>query len=120
VAIPKEEGSFIFKWKDHSNVETGFELFKKVGNGKFKPYWIFGGYNEKLDTLKAKLENLEPDSDLSFRVGAVYLSGSTKVYSRFSNRFSVHSTKLNAPTSLATQGRTEDSISLKWDDNSGR
>ncbi len=120
VAIPKEEASFIIKWRDHSNVETGFELQKKVGDGSFKPYLSFGGYNEKLDTLKATLQNLELDADLGFRVRAVYQSGSEKSYSNFSNTFSVRSTKLNAPTGLDVQGRTEDSISLKWDDNSGR
>ena len=119
VALPQPEGSFLFKWKDKSSVESGFEQ-QAIGTGDFVPYWTFGGYNAKKTTLKSTLKNLSLDQSLRFRMRAFYISGDKKIYSKFSNVATQRSTGLNPPDGIAATGASESTLSLKWTDRSAR
>lgn len=119
-AIPKPEGSFLFRWKDGSSVETAFELQQAIGDGPFTPQWGFDGYNVKKTTLKTTLTKLSLDKPLKFRIRAVYQSGDTKTYSKFSNVVIRRSTRLNSPDGVAATGSSESTLAVKWVDKSAR
>jgi len=120
VATPEPEGSFKFKWKDTSGVESGFELQQAVGDGQFFPYANFNGYNIKKTSINVALSNFALAQDMHFRIRTFYISGDKKTYSRFSNVITTRSTTLAMPTTLAVTGRTDTTVSLKWADNSKR
>ena len=113
-ALP--EGSFSFKWKDRSAVESGFELQSKLGSENFESLGESGANTTASDTV--------PGFTLSaahqFRVRAFRLVGAVKTYSGFSNVFSIQSTPLAEPITLAVTATTDRSATLTWVDESAR
>ena len=116
VVTPLPEGAFSFKWKDRSSVETGFELESKLGSGNF----------ESLGTTAANATTTDPVPGFTisaahqFRVRAFRLVGTVKTYSDFSNVFSIQSTPLASPATVAVAATTDSSVTLTWVDQSSR
>lgn len=110
------EGAFSFKWKDRSAAESGFELQTKVDSGDF----------ESLGTVTANATSTDsvpgftPSTAHQFRVRAFRLVGTVKNYTGFSNVFSIQSTPLATPATLAGTAINAASITLNWVDKSSR
>ena len=113
-ALP--EGACSFKWKDRSAVEGGFELESKLGSGNFESL----GTVAANVTSTASVPGFTPSAAHQFRVRAFRLAGTVKTYSGFSNVFSIQSTPLAAPITLAVTATTDSSATLTWVDKSAR
>ena len=110
------EGAFSFKWKDRSSVEGGFELQSKLGSGNFESL----GETVANVTAPAPVPKFTPSAAHQFRVRAFRLVGTVKTYTGFSNVFSIQSTPLAAPITLAVTATTDRSATLTWVDKSAR
>ena len=112
-ALP--EGAFSFKWKDRSSVEGGFELQFKGATGDFTPLDPYAANTTSVLNIPADLS-----TNYQFRVRAVRLVGTVRTYSSFSNVFSIQSTPLAAPTTVAVTTTSGNSATLTWVDKSAR
>jgi cyclophilin family peptidyl-prolyl cis-trans isomerase len=113
-ALP--EGAFTFKWKDRSAVESGFEIQSKVGSGNFESLGTVAANQNETDPVPG----FTPSTAHQFRVRAFRLVGTVKTYSGFSNVFSIQSTPLATPTTLAVSATSDSSATLTWVDKSSR
>ena len=112
-ALP--EGAFSFKWKDRSSAEGGFELQFKGATGDFTPLTPYAPNTTSVLNVSADLS-----TNYQFRVRAVRLVGTVITYSSFSNVFSIQSTPLASPETLAVTATTDSSAILTWVDKSAR
>lgn len=112
-ALP--EGAFSFKWKDRSSVEGGFELQFKGATGDFTPLTPYAPNTTSVLNVSADLS-----TNYQFRVRAVRLVDTVITYSSFSNVFSIQSTPLASPETLAVTATTDSSAILTWVDKSAR
>ncbi len=116
VATPQGEGEFVFRWKDRSSSESGFELQRRIGGGDFQSL----GTIDANDTFTIPITGFAMDTDHEFRLRCFLDTAAGRVFSDFSNVSAVRSTPLKAPTALAATTTTADTVTLTWTDQSAR
>ena len=99
VVTPAGEGAFSFEWKDNSSLEAGVEAQWKTGDGQFESYNAYG---------------VQVDTDYQFRIRAYRFKGTKKIFSGFSNVFSVKSDPMLRPTKFAGTVLNNTTVSLTW------
>ena len=112
VVTPQGEGEFVFRWKDRSSIESGFELERKIGDGEFGP---LGTINAN-DTFTIPVPGFAMDTDHQFRLRGFRETASGRVYSPFSNIAAVRSTPMATPRNFGGSIINNASVLLTWND----
>lgn len=108
------EGELVFRWKDRSSLEAGFELEQSVGGSAFTKIGDIGANSRATKPLGGFLYN----NEYKFRMRAFRNGTAGRIYSGYSNVALARPVLLKAPTGFVGSVTGRNSVNLKWKGNS--
>jgi len=112
-ATANPDNSITLKWKDNSNNETGFEIWRKTGaNGAWEKHATVKRTEQYEDT------GLQSNTQYTYKIRAyALLSQGGTVYSPFTPEVSAFTVSPQAPSRLAFTVLSPSMVQLSWKDN---
>lgn len=114
-ATAEGEGRISLQWSDPSSLEQGFEIQAKAAGKSFQ---VLGEVGANITSTTPI--TLRYDTTYEFRIRAFRSVAQQKVFSRFSALARAHSAGLARPSGLQMASAAEQSVTLRWTDESSR